>query len=121
MKVAFYTLGCKVNQYDTQMMSEKLVNAGHVVCSFEDIADIYIINTCTVTQISDKKSRNMISRAKRRNPDAVIVVCGCFSQVSPQEVASVDGVDIVIGTSNRADILYYINSFLKHGKQIIDI
>ena len=121
MKAAFYTLGCKVNQYDTQMMTEKLVNAGYSVCSFEDIADVYIINTCTVTQISDKKSRNIISRAKRRNPDAVIVVCGCYSQVSPDDVAAMEGVDIVIGTSNRADILYYIRNFIQTKTKIIDV
>lgn len=121
MKAAFYTLGCKVNQYDTQMMSEKLELSGFEIVSFEDLADVYVINTCTVTQISDKKSRNIISRARRRNPNSVIVVCGCFSQVSPDEVKDIEGVDIVIGTSNRADILYYINSFLKSGNQIVDV
>lgn len=121
MKAAFYTLGCKVNQYDTQMMSEKLQKAGFEICSFDEDADIYIINTCTVTQISDKKSRNTISKARRANPDSIIVVCGCFSQVSPAEAAAIDGVDIVLGTRNRADIVYYINLFLKNGKQIIDV
>ena len=120
MNVAFYTLGCKVNQYDTQMMSEKFTAAGYEITDFNDFADIYIINTCTVTQISDKKSRNIISRAHRKNPNAVIAVCGCFSQVSPNEAAAIDGVDIVIGTRNRADILYYVNKFLKTGRQIID-
>lgn len=121
MKAAFFTLGCKVNQYDTQMMAQKLTSAGFTVCDFSDKADIYIINTCTVTQISDKKSRNTISKARRANPDAITVVCGCFSQVSPKEAAAIDGVDIVIGTRNRADIVYYINEFLKNGKQIIDV
>ena len=121
LKAAFYTLGCKVNQYDTQMMSEKLQKAGFEICSFDEDADIYIINTCTVTQISDKKSRNTISKARRANPDSIIVVCGCFSQVSPAEAAAIDGVDIVLGTRNRADIVYYINLFLKNGKQIIDV
>lgn len=121
MKVAFYTLGCKVNQYDTQMMSEKLSAAGFSVCDFNESPDIYIINTCTVTQVSDKKSRNTISKARRSNPDAIIVVCGCFSQVSPEDAAAMDGVDIVIGTRNRADIVYYINDFLKNGNQIIDV
>ena len=121
LKVAFYTLGCKVNQYDTQMMMEKLSSAGFDICTFEDNADIYIINTCTVTQISDKKSRNTISKARRMNPDAIIVVCGCFSQVSPGDAAAIDGVDIVIGTRNRADIVFYINQFLKEGGQLIDV
>lgn len=121
MKAAFYTLGCKVNQYDTQMMSEKFINAGHEVVDFEDEADVYIVNTCTVTQVSDKKSRNMLSRIRRHNPCAVTVVCGCFSQASPEAAAAVSGVDIVIGTRNRADILYYVNKFLKTGERIIDV
>lgn len=121
MKATFYTLGCKVNQYDTQMMSEKFINAGYEICDFDGYADIYVINTCTVTQVSDKKSRNMISRAKRMNPDAVIVVCGCFSQVSPKEVSAIEGVDIVLGTSNRSDIIYFVSEFLKTGKQIINV
>ncbi len=121
MKVAFYTLGCKVNQYDTQMMSEKFIGAGHDIVDFSDVADIYVINTCTVTQMSDKKSRNIISRAKRLNENAVIIVCGCFSQVSSDEVSLIEGVDIVLGTSNRSDIVYYVNEFLKNGKQIVDV
>ncbi len=121
MKAAFYTLGCKVNQYDTQMMSEKLIGAGYDICSFDNCADIYIINTCTVTQISDKKSRNIISRAKRLNPEAIIIVCGCFSQVSPEPVAQIDGVDIVIGTKNRVNIVNYINSYIKSKKQIVEV
>lgn len=121
MKAAFYTLGCKVNQYDTQMMSEKFVSAGHTVVGFDEQADVYIINTCTVTQISDKKSRNMISRVMRAHPGAVIAVCGCFSQVSPEQAAAIPGVCIVLGTRNRADILYYVNEYLKTGRQIVDV
>ncbi len=121
MKAAFFTLGCKVNQYDTQMMSEKLINAGYVICSFDDVADIYVINTCTVTQISDKKSRNIISRARRLNPDAIIIVCGCFSQVSPTEVAKITGVDIVLGTKNRVEIVNYINKYISEKSQIIEV
>lgn len=121
MKVAFYTLGCKVNQYDTQMMSEKFTAAGYTVVGFDELADVYVINTCTVTQVSDKKSRNAISRARRRNPDAVVAVCGCYSQTAPKEAASIEGVDIVIGTRNRADIIYYVNQFLKNGDPIIDV
>ena len=121
MKVAFYTLGCKVNQYDTQMMAEKFIASGHGVVDFSDFADIYVINTCTVTQMSDKKSRNIISRAKRLNENAIIVVCGCFSQVSSEEVSGIEGVDIVLGTSNRSDIVYFVNEFLKHGNQIVNV
>ena len=121
MKVAFYTLGCKVNQYDTQMMCEKFTNIGYHICSFDEVADIYVINTCTVTKVSDKKSRNIISRARRLNENAIIVVCGCFSQVSPDEVAQIEGVDIVLGTKNRADIIDYIVKFKNDNKQIIEV
>lgn len=121
MKVAFYTLGCKVNQYDTQMMTEKFMDAGYSVCDFDSIADIYVINTCTVTQVSDKKSRNIVSRARRLNENAVIIVCGCFSQVASKEVAKIEGVDIVLGTSNRCDIVEYTEQFLKTGVKISDV
>lgn len=121
MKVAFYTLGCKVNQYDTQIMRDKLEQAGYQTVPFDDLADVYIINTCTVTQISDKKSRQMISRAKRKRPESILVVCGCFSQVAPSVAAALDGVDIVLGTSNRKDILSYITQYQSEHKQIIDV
>lgn len=121
MKVAFYTLGCKVNQYDTQMMTEKFTDAGYSVCDFDSIADIYVINTCTVTQVSDKKSRNIVSRARRLNENAVIIVCGCFSQVASEEVEKIDGVDIVLGTSNRCDVVEYTERFLKTGVRITDV
>lgn len=121
MKVAFYTLGCKVNQYDTQVMRDRLEQAGFETVSFEEVADVYIINTCTVTQISDKKSRQMVSRAKRKAPKSILVVCGCFSQVAPKAAAALDGVNIVLGTSNRKDILSYIKEFQANSKQIIDV
>lgn len=119
MKAAFYTLGCKVNQYDTQVMRDQLELAGYQTVPFDEAADVYIINTCTVTQISDKKSRQMISRAKRKHPDSILVVCGCFAQVAPAAVAALEGVDIVLGTSNRKDILSFIKEFQKDRKQIV--
>lgn len=103
------------------MMSEKLVNDGYTICSFEEEADVYIINTCTVTQISDKKSRNIISRAKKANPNAIIVVCGCYSQVAPEQVQALDGINIVLGTRNRSRISEYISEFKKYGTQIVDV
>ncbi len=121
MKVAFYTLGCKVNQYDTQVMRDLMETAGYETVAFEDEADVYVINTCTVTQISDKKSRQMVSRAKRNHPNSIIVICGCFAQVAPHAAGALEGVDIVLGTSNRTDILTYLNKFRATGKQIIDI
>ncbi len=119
MKVAFLTLGCKVNQYDTQVMRDRLEQAGFKTVSFEDMADVYVINTCTVTQISDKKSRQMIARAKRNNPNSLLIVCGCYAQVAPKAAAALDGVDIVLGTSNRKDILKYIQEFQENHRQIV--
>ena len=80
MKVAIYTLGCKVNQYETQAMEQELVKRGHELVAFTDVADAYIVNTCSVTAVSDKKSRQMIRRCKKVNPDAVVAGCGCYVQ-----------------------------------------
>ncbi len=121
MHIALYTLGCKVNQYDTQMMSELLENNGHQIIGFQNAADCYIINTCTVTNMSDKKSRQIISRCKKLNPNAIIVVCGCYAQISPTEAAAIDGVDIVIGTANRKNIATYIEEFRKTKQQIVTV
>ena len=105
MKAAYCTLGCKVNQYDTQAMRELMENAGYDTVDFEDEADVYIVNTCTVTATGDKKSRQMISRAHGRNPDAKIVVAGCYSQRAPEEGLSLPGVSLVIGSKDRANIV----------------
>ncbi len=121
MQIAFYTLGCKVNQYDTQMMKELLEKAGHTSVSFENNADCYVINTCSVTNMSDKKSRQMISRCRKKNKDAIIVVCGCFSQISPNAASELDGVDIVIGTANRKYIDRYLDKFINDRQKIIEV
>lgn len=121
MKAAYYTLGCKVNQYDTQVMRDRLEGAGYQTVPFNEDADVYIVNTCTVTQISDRKSRQMISRAKRNCPESILVVCGCFSQVAPKAAAMLEGVDIVLGTSNRKDILDYIVEYKQNKKQIVAV
>ena len=100
MKFACYTLGCKVNQYETQAMEQLLVQSGHTLGSFDEICDGYIINTCTVTAVSDKKSRNAIRRVRKLNPQAVVGVCGCYAQSSPDEIRKLD-VDVLIGTDGR--------------------
>lgn len=102
--VAFCTLGCKVNQYETEAMRELFENAGYCCVDFEDFADVYVINTCTVTAVGDRKSRQMIRRAKRINPDAFVIVCGCYAQTAPQEVAKIDGVDLILGTQQHSRI-----------------
>ena len=104
MRYAIYTLGCKVNQYETQALETELLRRGHTLLPFEDEADAYIINTCTVTAVSDRKSRNAIRRAKKRNPAAVVAVCGCYAQTAPDDVAAL-GVDLVSGTGDRLGFL----------------
>ena len=104
MKYAFYTLGCKVNQYETQAMEQWLTAAGHTVGSFEEPCDCYIVNTCTVTAVADKKNRNVIRRCRKLNPAAILGVCGCYAQLKPEEVAGL-GVDVVAGSAGREDFL----------------
>lgn len=114
-KVAFCTLGCKVNQYETEAITEMFKKNGYEVVDFEEVADIYIVNTCTVTNLSDRKSRQMIRRAKKNNKDSVIVAVGCYAQVSPDEVLSIPEVNLVIGTKDKGKILENINS-IKEGQ-----
>ncbi len=104
MRIAIYTLGCKVNQYETQALETEFVKRGHVLTPFEEQADAYIINTCTVTAVSDKKSRAMIRRAQKNNGAAVVAVCGCYAQTDPEAVAAL-GVDLVSGTADRLGFL----------------
>ncbi len=104
MRFAFYTLGCKANQFDTQALEQLVCERGHTIVPFSDKADIYVINTCTVTAESDRKSRQMVRSARRRVPEAVIGICGCFSQVSPEAASSL-GADIVFGTRDRLQFL----------------
>ncbi|HAG03985.1 MAG TPA: tRNA (N(6)-L-threonylcarbamoyladenosine(37)-C(2))-methylthiotransferase MtaB [Lachnospiraceae bacterium] len=103
--VAFLTLGCKVNLYDTEAMTELFSKRGYEIRDFEQKADIYVINTCTVTNFGDKKSRQMIRRARRKNPLAIIIATGCYAQVADSEVAAIDGINIVLGTANRLNIV----------------
>ena len=100
-KVGLYTLGCKVSLYETEAVAESFVDAGFVLSDFDDVCDVYVINTCTVTAESDAKSRKYIRRAIRKNPDAVVIVIGCYSQRAPGEVAKIDGVSAIIGTADK--------------------
>ena len=104
MEVAIYTLGCKVNQYETQALETELVRRGHVLVPFEGKADAFIINTCSVTAVSDKKSRNVVRRARRRCPDAVVAVCGCYVQTHAEEAQTL-GADLLMGTNDRMGFL----------------
>ncbi|MDE6107850.1 MAG: tRNA (N(6)-L-threonylcarbamoyladenosine(37)-C(2))-methylthiotransferase MtaB [Oscillospiraceae bacterium] len=104
MKFAIYTLGCKVNQYETQAMETELQSRGHTLVPFEELADTYIINTCAVTATSGHKSRQIIRRAQKQNPDALVAVCGCYPQTDPAAVAAL-GVDLVGGSDRRMEFL----------------
>ncbi|TDM04383.1 tRNA (N(6)-L-threonylcarbamoyladenosine(37)-C(2))-methylthiotransferase MtaB [Macrococcus carouselicus] len=109
--VAFHTLGCKVNHYETEAIWQLFKDAGYDRVDFETNADVYVINTCTVTNTGDKKSRQVIRRAIRRNPDAVICVTGCYAQTSSAEIMDIPGVDIVVGTQDRNKMLPYIEAY----------
>ena len=104
MRIAIYTLGCKVNQYETQAMEQELAARGHELVDFEQTADAYIINTCSVTAVSDKKSRQMIRRARKMNPAAIVAACGCYVQTHTEEAASL-GIDLIGGTGQRMEFL----------------
>ncbi|RXY98471.1 MULTISPECIES: tRNA (N(6)-L-threonylcarbamoyladenosine(37)-C(2))-methylthiotransferase MtaB [Fictibacillus] len=109
--VAFHTLGCKVNHYETEAIWQLFQSEGYERKEFEQTADVYVINTCTVTNTGDKKSRQVIRRAIRKNPDAVICVTGCYAQTSPAEIMAIPGVDIVVGTQDRGKMLGFIEQF----------
>jgi len=121
MNVALYTLGCKVNTYESEALQNMFVEEGFNIVDFHDFADVYIINTCTVTNQSDAKSRKTIRQAVKRNPDAIVAVMGCYSQVDSETVAAIDGVDIVIGTTHRAQLLQYVKRFMRERKQILEV
>ncbi len=110
-KIAFTTLGCKVNMYDTEAMTELFQKKGYEITDFNEFADIYLINTCTVTNFGDKKSRQSIRRAKKINPNAIIAVTGCYAQVKPNEVEKIEGVNIIIGTKERNNIVEIIENY----------
>ena len=113
-KIAFYTLGCKVNQADTASMENLFLRSGHQLVSFDGEADIYIINTCVVTNTGQRKSRQTIHRAIRKNPNALIVVTGCYPQTAAEEVKAIAGVDMIIGNQDRAQIVQLVEERLAH-------
>lgn len=116
--VAFHTLGCKVNHYETEAIWQLFKEQGYDRTEFESTADVYVINTCTVTNTGDKKSRQVIRRAIRKNPDAVICVTGCYAQTSPAEIMAIPGVDIVVGTQDRVKMLEYIEQYKEERQPI---
>ena len=120
MKFAIYTLGCKVNQYESQALEKDLLARGYEQGKFDEVCDFYIVNTCTVTAVSDKKSRNALRRARKLNPEAVIGVCGCYAQVKPEEIEKLD-VDVISGTGDRASFIERMETFRLSGIQDVQV
>ena len=120
-KVAFHTLGCKVNTYESEAMRKLFVLDGYEVVDFKQVADVYVINTCTVTNTGDSKSRQMIRRAIRTNPDACVCVTGCYSQVAKEEIEAIEGVGVILGTQYRNEIVELANHYLQTGQMICKV
>ena len=112
-KIASYALGCKVNQYESEAIAELFAEKGYDVVSIEDQADVYIINTCTVTNFGDKKSRQLIRKVKGQNPDAIVAVVGCYAQTAPEEISAVEGVNLVIGTKDKSQVVKMVEDYRK--------
>ena len=117
-KVAFITLGCKVNQYETNAMIQKFKEQGYNILEHTKKADIYIINTCTVTNMSDRKSRQMLRRVKDLNPQAIVVACGCYAQVAKEELEEIEEIDLILGNNEKKEIVNYIEKYLDDKKKI---
>ncbi|MBE5949991.1 MAG: tRNA (N(6)-L-threonylcarbamoyladenosine(37)-C(2))-methylthiotransferase MtaB [Lachnospiraceae bacterium] len=111
-KIAFLTLGCKVNSYETEAMQALLVKAGAVLVAFQEKADIYVVNTCSVTNMADRKSRQMLHKARKLNPDAVIVAAGCYAQTADVTVLKETGIDVIVGNNQKKEIVSILNGFL---------
>lgn len=120
MKVAICTLGCKVNQYETQALEQELLHRGHTLVDFEETADAYVVNTCSVTAVSDKKSRQMLRQAQRRNPSAVIAACGCYAQTHSEDVKKL-GLDVIAGTNDRAKFIDLLERAAQDKTPIVDV
>ncbi|MCT4598785.1 MAG: tRNA (N(6)-L-threonylcarbamoyladenosine(37)-C(2))-methylthiotransferase MtaB [Vallitalea sp.] len=117
-KVAFHTLGCKVNQYETEAMEEMFEEAGYELVEFTKPADIYIVNTCTVTNIADKKSRQMLSKARKNNDKAIIVAVGCYAQMAKEKLLNDNNIDIVIGSNNKNKVVELVEKYIHDGTKM---
>ncbi len=120
-KVSFVTLGCKVNQYETNGMAQEFKKAGYEIVEHHEKADIYIINTCTVTNMSDRKSRQMLRRMKEQNKDAIIVAVGCYAQVAKKELEQMNEIDLVLGNNEKVEIVEFIEEYIKNKKTISSV
>ena len=120
-KVGFYTLGCKVNQYETNAMIQLFEEAGFEIVDFDSYADIYVINTCTVTNMSDRKSRQVLRKAKDKNSNSVIVAVGCYVQVAKKELEEIPEIDLCLGTNEKKDIVSFVNKYIEEKENEIEI
>ncbi len=111
-KVAFVTLGCKVNQYESNAMAQKFIDNNYEICDIENNPDIIIVNTCTVTNIADRKSRQLLRKVKEENPNAVVVACGCYVQVAKDKIDEIEEIDISIGNSEKKDIVQIVENYI---------
>ena len=111
--VAFCTLGCKVNQYETNGMIQEFIKNGYEVVEFDEKADVYVVNTCTVTNMADRKSRQMLRKVKELNPNAILAAVGCYAQVSKEELEKIPEIDLILGTNKKKDLLEYVNKMLE--------
>ena len=121
VRAAFLTLGCKVNQYETDAMRELLEDAGYVIVDFKERADVYIINTCSVTNMADRKSRQMLHRAKKKNPDAVIVAAGCYVQAAEEDLEEKGIADVLIGNNKKKDIVRILDEYFEKKEKVAEV
>lgn len=119
--VAFHTLGCKVNTYESNAMLKIFQDAGYQEVDFKEVADVYVINTCTVTNTGDSKSRQMIRKAIRKNPEAVVCAVGCYSQVAPKDIEQIEGIGVVLGTQYRKEIVDLVEEYQKTNQKIVKV
>lgn len=111
-KVALHNLGCKVNSYELDVMGQKLQENGFIIVPFDEMADIYIVNTCSVTNMADRKSRQMLHQAKKRNPGAIIVATGCYAQTGTDKVKADEAVDLIIGNNRKKDVVAILEAYI---------
>ena len=120
-RVAFITLGCKVNQYESNAMAQKLIEDGLEVVEINQKPDIAIVNTCTVTNMSDRKSRQMLRKVKEENKDAIVIAVGCYAQVAKEKLEEMEEIDLVLGNTEKKDITKFVNEFFENHKKIANL
>ena len=120
-KVAFITLGCKVNQYESNAMAQKLQKEGYEIVEIDEKPDIAIVNTCTVTNMSDRKSRQMLRKVKEENKNSIVIAVGCYAQIAKEELANMEEIDLVLGNTEKKDIVQYIERFLEDSKKVYEV